>query len=230
MATIVNKRRPSASADEDERLNIMGYDNGPTLYDDTYGDHDMNVITSRFHSDSGGMTKSMEEDLSVLQEAARTTFAKRKPIIDWKTKNASFIELHNDLRRLGIKNNTFFLKLYDRDLQNIDPFSPALPLEMQIKVYLECVVNPWYYLREIARVPSPGKPIEPGGGDQYQIDRTNLATWYLFLHHIDTYASKPRQCGKTQDALHKVNYAYHFGSTSSSALLFNPTFTAEAAR
>ena len=221
MATIVNKKRPSPSTEEDELLNIMGYDNGPTIYDDTYGDHDMNVITSRFHSDSGGMTKSMEEDLSVLQEAARTTFAKRKPIIDWKTKNASFIELHNDLRRLGIKNNTFFLKLYDRDLQNIDPFSPALPLEMQIKVYLECVVNPWYYLREIARVPSPGKPIEPGGGDQYQIDRTNLATWYLFLHHIDTYASKPRQCGKTQDALHKVNYAYHFGSTSSSALLFN---------
>jgi hypothetical protein len=163
----------------------------------------------------------LEDDIDSLRTAAQSTFAKRKPIIDWKTTNQSFIDVHNDLRRLGIKNNTFFLKLYDRDLQGVDPFMPNLPLEMQIKVYVECVVNPWYYLREIARCPAQGKPIEPGGGDRYVLDRNNLATWYLYLNHIDNYASKPRQTGKTQDALHKVNYAYHFGSTSSSALLFN---------
>lgn len=217
MAQIVNKR-PSAM----EGISSYGsVEAGPRIYDDSYGDHSAAVISSRFHTDGGGMSQEVEEDLDVLREAARKTFGKRKPILDWKTKNQSFIDVHNDLRRLGIKNNTFFLKLYDKDLQGVDPYSPALPLEMQIKVYIECVVNPWYYLREIARIPADGKPIEPGGGDQYRLDRTNLATWYLFLNHIDNYASKPRQCGKTQDALHKLNYSYHFGATSSSMLLFN---------
>jgi hypothetical protein len=194
---------------------------GPSLYDDSYGEHDLTIISSRFHSDEGAVPAAIENDLDMLRTAAQGTIQKRRPIIDWKTRNQSFLDVHQDLRRLGIKNNTFFLKLYDRDLQGVDPYSPALPLDMQIKVYLECVVNPWYYLREIARIPAQGKPIESGGGDQYQLDRTNLATWYLFINHIDTYASKPRQTGKTQDALQKINYAYHFGSTSSAILLFN---------
>lgn len=198
-----------------------GQYSGPTIYDETYGDHDETVISSRFHSDNGGVSSAVEDDLEDLRNAAQKTFSRRKPILDWKTTNHSFIDVHNDLRRLGVKNNTFFLKLYDRDLQGVDPFAPNLPLDMQIKVYLECVINPWYYLREIARVPAQGMPIEPGGGDRYQLDRNNLATWYLFINHIDSYASKPRQTGKTQDAIHKINYAYHFGSSSSSCLFFN---------
>lgn len=215
MADIVNTKARKYQYQE------IGYDNGPMLYDDSYGDHDETIISSRFHGDDGAVPQAIEDDLDQLRSTAKTVFAKRKPIIDWNTTNKSFIELHNDLRRLGVKNNRFFLKLYDKDLVGVNPYSPSLPLEMQIKIYLECVVNPWYYLREVARVPAQGSPIEPGGGDRYQIDRTNLATWYLFLNHIDTYASKPRQCGKTQDAIHKINYAYHFGSTSSSALFFN---------
>lgn len=190
-------------------------------YDPTYGEHNDVIISSRFHGDEGAVPEAVSDDLEALRNAAKATLNQRRPIYDWKTTNHTFIDLHNDLRRLGIKNNKFFLRLYDRDLVGVDPFAPHLPLEMQIKIYLECVINPWYYLREIARIPSPGKPIEPGGGDRYEIDRNNLATWWLFLHHIDSYASKPRQCGKTQDALLKVNYAYHFGSAASSMLLFN---------
>ena len=153
MAQIVNKR-PSAM----EGISSYGsVEAGPRIYDDSYGDHNAAVISSRFHTDGGGMSQEVEEDLDVLREAARKTFGKRKPILDWKTKNQSFIDVHNDLRRLGIKNNTFFLKLYDKDLQGVDPYSPALPLEMQIKVYIECVVNPWYYLREFARIPADAK-------------------------------------------------------------------------
>lgn len=220
MATITN-RRPVADMDT-ERIAVAldVYDTGPMLYDDTYGDHNESIIASRFHDDAG-KSAVPDSDLIELKSAAQQTMRRRKPIIDWKTTNASFIEVHNDLRRLGIKNNTFFLKLYDRDLQGVDPFAPGLPLEMQIKIYLECVINPWYYIREIARCPAQGKPIEPGGGDRYILDRNNLATWYCFIHNIDHYASKPRQCGKTQDALHKMNYAYHFGAASSSMLFFN---------
>lgn len=199
--------------------NYSSYD--PVIYDDSYGDHDETIIESRFHNDNGSVPQAVEGDLDGLKNAAKNVFRKRKPIIDWKTTNASFIEVHQDLKRLGIKNNTFFLKLYDRDLVGVDPYDPALPLDMQIKIYLECVVNPWYYIREVARVPADGSPIEPGGGDRYRLDRNNLATWYLFLNHIDNYSSKPRQCGKTQDAIHKLNYSYHFGSSSSTILFFN---------
>ena len=216
MAQIVNKRPNAAPG-----IDYGSVEYGPTIYDNSYGDHDPSIISSRFKSDGGGFSPELEEDAGVLKKAAQETLSKRKPIIDWKTTNESFIEVHNDLRRLGVRNNTFFLKLYDRDLQGVDPFSPGLPLEMQIKIYLECVINPWYYIREIARIPADGKPIEPGGGDRYRFDRNNLASWYCFINHLDHYASKPRQCGKTQDALHKLNYAYNFGSTSSSMLLFN---------
>lgn len=226
MAEITNKQtakrpRPNGQYYHDEDFLPLSPISTFSSYDPTYGDHNDVIISSRFHGDEGGVPEAVNEDLDALKNAARATLTKRRPIYDWKTTNHTFIDLHNDLRRLGIKNNKFFLRLYDRDLVGVDPFSPHLPLEMQIKIYLECVVNPWYFLREIARIPSPGKPIEPGGGDRYEIDRNNVATWWLFLHHIDSYASKPRQTGKTQDALLKVNYAYHFGSSASSMLLFN---------
>ena len=76
MAQIVNKRPVVGSV-----IDTMDYDYGPRIYDDTYGDHDPNVIASRFHSDDGGMSDSMEQDLSILQDAARKTFAKRKPYV-----------------------------------------------------------------------------------------------------------------------------------------------------
>ena len=229
MAEITNRTRPlKRPVISDTPIDYSGdivssdsYDLFGSYYDPTYGEHNESVISSRFHSDEGAVPDAISDDLEVLRNAAQSMLTQRRPIYDWKTTNQSFIELHNDLRRLGIKNNKFFLKLYDRDLLGVDPYSPTLPLETQIKIYIECVVNPWYFLREIARIPSPGKPIEPGGGDRYEIDRNNVATWWLFLHHIDSYASKPRQTGKTQDALMKVNYAFHFGATASSMLLFN---------
>lgn len=193
----------------------------PLIYDDTYADHDEATIKSHFRDDDGGMAESMANDIPELQKAAKATIKTRKPIIDWKTSNQSFINVHNDLKRLGIKHNTFFLKLYDRELVGINPYDPMLPLEMQVRVYVECVINPWYFLREIARIPADGLPIEPGSGIQYELDRNNLAAWYCFINHIDCYTSKPRQCGKTQDALLKINYAYHFGSSSATILFFN---------
>ena len=213
MAEITNRPRtvrrpianPSYEIDPSLGLSMDGFDYH-TYYDPTYGDHNDTIISSRFKDDEGAMPESVADDTEKLKSVAKQLFSKRKPIYDWKTTNQTFIDLHNDLRRLGIKNNKFFLRLYDRDLVGVDPYDVHLPLEMQIKIYLECVVNPWYFLREIARIPSPGKPIEPGGGDRYEIDRNNAATWWLFLHHIDSYASK---------------HAFHFGSSASSMLLFN---------
>jgi hypothetical protein len=122
---------------------------------------------------------------------------------------------------MGIKNNKFFLKLYDSDLLGVDPYSLILPQDLQLKIILECFINPWYFLREICRIPTSGKPIEVGGGVSFNIDRNSLASWYLFLNGIDHYDSKPRQRGKTQNAIAQINYAFHYGALSSQMLFFN---------
>ena len=171
------------------------------------------------HNDEGGMNKEISVNYAKLKHAAMQLHDKKS--YQWNTKNKSFIDLHKDLKTLGVKNNKFFLALYDTMLADVDPFSTILPLEMQARIAREVIRNPWYFLREICRIPMDGKPIVPGGGSPFIIDRNSAATWYLFLNGIDTYASKPRQCGKTQDAIAKINYAYNFGSLSATITLAN---------
>ena len=134
-----------------------------------------------------------------------------KKSYDFTTKNKSFLEMYRDLHALGIKNNKFFLAIYDRSLIGIDPFSEALPLSIKLRICVECMRNPWYWLREVCRVPQDGSPIEPGGGSEFLLDRTNLASWYCLLVHIDHYMCKPRQTGKTHCSLSEIDYAYTFG-------------------
>jgi hypothetical protein len=197
-------------------------DQKPNIYysSDNIDQSDMN---RQFLTESSTMT---EETEGVMKEFAKHAgeyikLAKKKKMYDFKTKNKSFLDLYNDLYKLGIKNNKFFLVLYDKDLQGVDVYSPVLPKDLQIKIMIECMINPWYWMREVLRIPVDGKPIEVGGGVRYRIDRNNAACWYLFLNGIDHYQSKPRQQGKTQDCIAKFHYAYLFGNLSSTMLFFN---------
>ena len=175
------------------------------------------------HIDNSTMPKEISSEYRTMANTTKTKFNKKKnkPGYDFTTKNQSFLDLYNDLYKLGIKNNKFFLRLYDQTLKGVDPYSPVLPVDLQIRIHLECLINPWYWLREVCRIPQDGKPIEPGGGSRFLLDRNNVATWYLYLNGIKHYGSKPRQRGKTQDAIAKLNYAFHYGAMSSTALLFN---------
>lgn len=173
---------------------------------------------------SGGMSEKIESNIDGLQELARTKMKKRTATHDWKTKNKSFLNLYNTLYKLGVKNNKFFLKIYDRDLIGIDVYKGIIPEDIQIKVLLEIIINPWYFLREICRIPVDGLPIEPGGGSEFIADRNNIASWYCYLNGIDHYDSKARQLGKTQNDIAEFNYAFHFGSMSSTILFFNKDF------
>lgn len=155
------------------------------------------------------------------QATAYASNVAKKKHYDWKTKNKSFLDLYQDLHALGIKNNKFFLRIFDTGLIGVDPYSPVLPKDMQIRIFVECLINPWYWLREVLRIPVDGLPVEVGGGVPYRIDRNNAACWYLFLNGIDFYQSKPRQQGKTQDCVARFNYAYHFANMSSTILFFN---------
>lgn len=137
-------------------------------------------------------------------------------IYDWETTNISFLQTSSDLKRLGIKNNKFFLKLYDKSLQGIDPHGKYISQEMVYKIVTECTRNIWYFLREVVRIPDQG-----GSGIKYQLNRANLALTWCFINHIDNWTCIPRQIGKTQSIIANLNYAFLFGTTSSDMALFN---------
>lgn len=175
--------------------------------------------------DSGYLNPDVEKNIAAVYEKSKERKKSLRPIYDWKTKNKTFIEVHMDLKRLGIKNNKFFLILFDPDLQGVDPYAPLIPLDLQVKIMAECVRNPWYFLREICRIPADGTPVTVGGGAQFRLDRNALASWYLMLHNIDHYTSKPRQRGKTQNALAQIDYIFHFGAMSSTITFSNKDAT-----
>lgn len=138
-----------------------------------------------------------------------------KFIYDITTTNLSFIQTAKDLSQLGIKNNKFFLRLYDPRLVGVDPFSPVLTQEQMQRIILECIRNPWYYLREISRIPEQGSAQGPGSGSKFQLHRANLAATYCFLHNINYYEVIPRQCGKSQSTVSIILWSYLFGTTNS---------------
>ena len=137
-------------------------------------------------------------------------------IYDTETKNLSFLQTSNDLRRLGIKNNKFFLKLYDKSLQGVDPYASYISEEMVYRIITECIRNIWYFLREICRIPDNG-----GGGRPYELNRANLAITWCYANNIDHWVDIPRQIGKTQSIIANLNHAFLFGTSGSHMALFN---------
>ena len=137
---------------------------------------------------------------------------------DWETSNVSFLQVAADLKKLGIKNNMFFLRLYDKGLQGIDPHGPiaAMTPELIQRIMAECIRNPWYYLREVCRIPDQGN----SNGIPYKLNRANLAATWCFVNNIDHYLTIPRQVGKTQSIIANLTWAYLFGTSNSSFAFF----------
>ena len=143
----------------------------------------------------------------------------RNFIYDVNTTNISFVQTDVDLKKLGIKNNMFFLKLYDPSLRGIDPHSPFLTNDQIVRIINECIINPWYYLREVARIPDQGNP----KGVPYLLNRANLASTWCFINGIDNYLVIPRQIGKTESTVANINWAFLFGSTNAEMMFLNIT-------
>jgi hypothetical protein len=113
---------------------------------------------------------------------------------DMGTSNRSFIQVAKDLHTLGVKNCYFMLEIYDISLINVDPYATdsngntTLTKDQIARIINECIINPWYYLREICRIPEQG-----GGGIPYKANRGNIAQAWCFLHHLDSWLSLPRR-------------------------------------
>ncbi len=115
-------------------------------------------------------------------------------IIDTKTTNESFLKLaHLYKTELKIDNWAFILALLQPDLQGIDPHDPTLSDEIKLKIALECKYNPWYYFREVARLP-------PSSGNvpiRFKANRGIIAMYWCFMAGVDPFLLMPRQTGKS---------------------------------
>ena len=136
----------------------------PEIQSTRFFDDKKEIVTSDLSSNqSGGMMSEIEDNMAQIAVVANQTAKSRVATYDWKTKNVSFLNLYNNLYKLGIKNNKFFLKIYDRDLIGVDIYKDVIPIDLQMKVVLEILINPWYFLREVCRIPEDGSPIEQIG-------------------------------------------------------------------
>ena len=125
------------------------------------------------------------------------------------TKNKSFLDMHHYLKSIGIKNNEFMLTLIDPDLDGIDPHDPNLNAYYKQKVLRECLCNYWYFIREVVRIPSSGKPM------MYKLTRANLALNFCMCLNLNVFEEIPRQQGKTGSVAIRLLYIYNFGTTNS---------------
>lgn len=136
-------------------------------------------------------------------------------IYDYTTKNISFLKMYKILKDMGVKNNKFFLTLYDNKLQGIDPYDKNLSLEIKARIVKEVRINPWYYLREVIRIPVPG------GHTTYMLHKGNLAQTFCMLLFLDIFLTLPRQFGKTIGAVSIYSWQYNFATKNSNMIFSN---------
>lgn len=137
-------------------------------------------------------------------------------IWDLETQNKSFLEFSALLGHMGIKNNMFMLALMQPELQGIDPHNPYLPDDIKLKIKIECTFNPWYFIREVMRVP-------PAAGTEsvpLKANRGNISLWWSFLNHIDYFLVQIRQTGKSLNSDGISVWYQVFGARNSRANLF----------
>lgn len=136
-----------------------------------------------------------------------------------ETSNKSFLDMHFFLKAKGIKNNKFFMILYDRDLAGVNPRDPNLNEMMKAKILRECMVNFWYFIREVVVIPDQGGTV--GGGKRYNLHRGNLALNFGFILNWNMFLELPRQHGKTISAVIWYLWVYNYGTTNSEMMFMN---------
>lgn len=149
-------------------------------------------------------------------------YAVREQVVYYhhSTTNKSFLDMHYYLRDRGIKHNEFMLLLLDPDLAKINPRDPKLPQVYKVKILRECMYNPWYFLREICRIPDDGNAL----GVPFRLHRGNMAMLFCLMLNLNTSVILPRQTGKTQSALAWYMYLFNFGTNNAEMSFLNKKF------
>lgn len=136
------------------------------------------------------------------------------------TSNKSFVDMAMYLKDRGIKHYEFMLLLLDPDLAGVDPYDPRLSSVMKTKILKEILYNPWYFIREVVRIPQAGK----SGGIPFVLHRGNLAMLFCLMLNLNTMCILPRQTGKTYCAVVWYLYLFNFGTNSSEISFLNKKF------
>lgn len=137
-------------------------------------------------------------------------------IIDDKTKNTSWLEQAAKYKTMGVKHWYFHLALLQPELRNYDPFDPDLPEEIVQKMMYEVKYNPWYFFREIQKVPAK----TAGGAGLLRANRGNIALFWCVFNAFITYLQQIRQTGKSLNVRSIVNYFHHVAAENSQHILF----------
>lgn len=115
-------------------------------------------------------------------------------IVHSTTANRSWVRMAMMYRdHFKIKNYKWCLALMNPALEFIDPFSDTLTERQKLDIIHECSINPWYFYREILRIPAKIGLQHA----KFRVDRGTLATLWCYHNHIDTTNIQLRQTGKT---------------------------------
>ena len=183
-----------------------------TTYTQAFDESEAIVVHPQGENGRANPIEEVRKPKKIIRKKKRRDF-----VYHLNTRNISFLQTSKDLADLGIKNNMFFLILYDPSLMNVDPHDPNLTHEQKFAVLNECMRNPWYYLRECCRIGDDGDST----GKPYILNRGNLASTFCFLNHIDHYLVLPRQKGKTQSTVAIINWTFLFGTSSTEMMFIN---------
>jgi len=136
-------------------------------------------------------------------------------MIQYNTKNLSFLKMYTILKDFGVKNCDFFLELKDEKLLNVDPLRDDLDKETMLRVHNEIANNPWYYLREIVRIPTAGEK------RPFELTRATLAVCWALLNNLSTFIVLPRQCYKTYTICAMYSWFFYWGCRNTEFMLFS---------
>lgn len=139
----------------------------------------------------------------------------RVPYMHMSTRNQSFLQMASILYQMGVQNYAFMLCLYDSRLQNVDPHDPTLSDDLKLAVVKECLINPWYYLREAVRVNISG------GTAPFKLNRGNVAMIYMVLCNVKSITILPRQCYKTSSMAAVASWIYQYIGRNYEMAFFN---------
>ena len=137
-------------------------------------------------------------------------------IVDTSSRNESWVKMAAKYKAMGVKHWYMMLALIQPELQKWDPFDPNLPEHIVQMMMLECEENPWYFFREIQRVPAKSG----GGSHPLRANRGNIAMFWCVLNSFITYVQQIRQTGKSLNTRAVVNYFHNVAARDSMHILF----------
>lgn len=136
-------------------------------------------------------------------------------IVHHQTTNNSFLRLAQLYKNMGLKNYYFHLALHNPELVRIDPHSPNLTVDEMTMIGIECRTNPWYFFREVFKVP----PVASANPFPFLANRGNIALFWCFFNHIDFFLIQPRQTGKSVSTDALSTFIIRIGAVNTTEVL-----------